>query len=207
MLGRSVLEQEPDCAGLEGGVHVIVEVEGGEDHDARLPAGRLLRIGRSASRRCASSRRARASGCPSGPRPGGDGGPAGRCLAVPGLAPRPSMSGWASRIRRNPARTSAWSSAISTRTWLTLPPSGASRHHDRQPGADGVAAAQPRAGLQTTVDERGALPHARQTSAAARPRRAPAPPVVEDLDPQLVVPPTSGAPERSSPGGHTAARW
>ncbi len=101
------------------------------------------------------------------------------------------MSGWASRIIRKPARTRPWSSAM--RTLVGRPvATDRSRHgaadlgRHRKPGADGVAAAEPWAGLEPPADERRSLAHPLEPSpaAVASCRRRPGA-VIEDLEPDL----------------------
>ena len=71
VLRADVLEQEAAGPGRERGVDVLVEVEGGQDDDARPsgPSGRPGRCRRSGG--WPPDRPSPASGCPSAPRPGG----------------------------------------------------------------------------------------------------------------------------------------
>ena len=123
-------------------------------------------------------------------------------LAVRGLGDD-LMSGCASRIIRKPARTSAWSSATSTRR-VGAPAADRPRPRAsgalagtscvaarRQPGPDGVAAAEPGTDLDPSAGQRRPLAHPDQAASGAvavrgRLRAAPAGAVVEDLDPELV---------------------
>ena len=121
LLGRDVLEQEAAGARAQRVVDVLVEVEGREHQDLRAVAGRRARGG---SPRC---RRARACGCPSARRRARAAAPA----RPPAGRRRPRRRRRGRPRRRgssgSPARTSAWSSAISTRTALTPPPPPSSR--------------------------------------------------------------------------------
>ena len=109
LLGRDVLEQEAARAGAERVEDVLVEVEGRQyQHPWRVARSRR---GSGGSPR---GRPSSACGCPSARRPGRVR-RAASTASSPSLPRRPPAGpSSASRIIRNPARTSVWSSAIKT---------------------------------------------------------------------------------------------
>ena len=102
-----------------------------------------------------------------------------------------SMSGWASRIIRKPARTKAWSSAITTRSGRSVTTGLCRTCFEGQPGADRVATAEPRPGLEPTAGMDGPLAHPDESapgpSTLRRAIRRGGRTVVEDLDPELAA--------------------
>src|ERR1700682_5755997 len=111
--------------------------------------------------------------------------------SFPSMAsPTTSMSGWALRIMRKPARTRDWSSTTRIRTRVrSLIPGWPSRHRLRQrkPGPHCIPALEPRACLQPPPEHRHPLAHAGQPptwrTAVARESR----PLIGYLDLQLLL--------------------
>src|SRR3954449_3876598 len=130
------------------------------------------------------SRRARSTACSPSP-----------------ASPTTSMSAWASSNARNPARTSAWSSARSTRinralfSWgvrlvgrTTVPGRASGRIADREAGADPEAlGVRTGTGRDLPAQRRHAFAHARDAVAAVRQVARGAPPVAADIDEQVAV--------------------
>ena len=128
---------------------------------------------------------------------------------------RPSMSGWASRIIRKPARTSAWSSAIRTRSALTSRQSrrGTGRRLERQPRARRRTRHRAAAGLEPPADLLRPLAHPDQSAPGAlarvagrgrRARRRGPPP---GPGPRSYVTRTSVAARRAYRSAFVSASW
>ena len=153
LVGGGVLEQESAGAGAQRLVDVLVEVERGEDEDARVSPEQ--------STRRFQAVRSGACGRPSARRRGAAGRAASTASRPSAASPTTSRSGSDSRIMRKPARTSSWSSAI--RTLIVM----------RAAGSDPVAAPADRVPAATlTADEGGAFAHPDQAVSARRLVRA-----------------------------------
>ena len=141
--GRRVLEQEAAGAGAQRLDDVLVEVEGGEDEDARWPGQP-----RRGSPRC---RPCPACGCPSARRRARAARGRDRLRAVAGLADHLDRVRSASSTAAKPARISGWSSAMTTRRRLTT---------RRRSGSD-AGTSKPRPSRGPAAERRRRASHAR----------------------------------------------
>ena len=166
-LGWSILEQEAGGPGPEGGVHVVVVVKGGQDHD---PGGRCG-LARGVMGARPRSRRHRASGCRAGPRSGEE-------LVQPARAPVRRREASLDHVEvglgapgsaARPVRTSSSSvgeqhADHQTTAW----PRGRVTSHDERTYADG---ARPRGGRRRGRPVRGCRSGPRPVPGPGRPRR------------------------------------